>query len=143
MRRQSILACLSLTAPFALGACAEPAETPDSEASPAETASADAAGVAAPNPLRNVYFGETHLHTAYSLDAFIGGARLDPDSAYRFAQGEDVLLYGKPHNIGRPLDWVALSDHAEYLEYVRDPANGFCSGLLEMNEGTELSVRVA
>jgi predicted O-methyltransferase YrrM len=35
------------------------------------------------------------------------------------------------------------ADHAEYLEYVRDPANGFCSGLLEMNEGTELSVRVA
>jgi hypothetical protein len=35
------------------------------------------------------------------------------------------------------------ADHAEYLEYVRDPANGFCSGLLKMNEGTELSVRIA
>jgi hypothetical protein len=34
------------------------------------------------------------------------------------------------------------ADHAEYLEYVRNPANGFCSGLLQMNEGTELSVRV-
>jgi predicted O-methyltransferase YrrM len=35
------------------------------------------------------------------------------------------------------------ADHAEYLEYVRNPSNGFCSGLLQMNEGTELSVRVA
>jgi predicted O-methyltransferase YrrM len=35
------------------------------------------------------------------------------------------------------------ADHAEYLEYVRNPASGFCSGLLKMNEGTELSVRVA
>jgi len=35
------------------------------------------------------------------------------------------------------------ADHAEYLEHVRDPTNGFCSGLFPMNEGTELSVRVA
>lgn len=35
------------------------------------------------------------------------------------------------------------ADHAEYLEYVRNPANGFCSGLLKLNEGTELSVRIA
>jgi predicted O-methyltransferase YrrM len=35
------------------------------------------------------------------------------------------------------------ADHANYVEYVRNPANGFCSGLLQMNEGTELSVRVA
>ena len=123
MRKYAILAGLALAVPLALGACAEPAETPNTEAPPAEIASADEAEVTAPNALRNVYFGETHLHTAYSLDAFIGGARLDPDSAYRFAKGEDVLLYGKRHNIGRPLDWVALSDHAEYLGEMHSAIN--------------------
>lgn len=40
------------------------------------------------NPLRDAYFGETHLHTGVSMDAFIGGNRLTPDDAYRFARGE-------------------------------------------------------
>ena len=42
------------------------------------------------NPLKEAYFGETHLHTAYSLDAYLGGTRLFPDDAYRFAKGEEV-----------------------------------------------------
>ncbi|MFN9491452.1 MAG: DUF3604 domain-containing protein, partial [Sphingobacteriales bacterium] len=37
------------------------------------------------NPMKEAYFGETHIHTAYSLDAYIGGARLRPEDAYRFA----------------------------------------------------------
>ncbi len=40
-----------------------------------------------PEPLRNAYFGETHMHTAYSLDAYLGGTRLTPSDAYRFARG--------------------------------------------------------
>jgi hypothetical protein len=91
-----------------------------SERPPAGTAdagsTADGARAAiASTPLREVYFGETHVHGAYSLDAYIGGARLGPDEQYRFAKGGTVILYGKPHSIGRPLDFVALSDHAEYI----------------------------
>ena len=67
------------------------------------------------NPLKEAYFGETHVHTSFSLDAFIGGARITPDGAYRFAQGGDVVVNGQKHNIGRPLDWVAVSDHAEFI----------------------------
>ena len=67
------------------------------------------------NPLKDAYFGETHVHTSYSLDAYIGGARVTPDEAYRFAQGADVVVNGQKHNIGRPLDWVAVSDHAEFI----------------------------
>ncbi len=67
------------------------------------------------NPLKDAYFGETHVHTSYSLDAYIGGARITPDEAYRFAQGADVVVNGVKHNIGRPLDWVAVSDHAEFI----------------------------
>ena len=44
------------------------------------------------NPLKDAFFGETHVHTSYSLDAYIAGARLTPDDAYRFAKGETVML---------------------------------------------------
>jgi hypothetical protein len=67
------------------------------------------------NPLKDAYFGETHVHTSFSLDAYIGGARLTPDDAYRFAQGQTVFVNGQEHSIGRPLDWVAVSDHAEFI----------------------------
>jgi len=67
------------------------------------------------NPLRDAYFGETHMHTAYSLDAYIGGTRLTPDDAYRFAKGESVIVDGQQLSRKRPLDFVAVTDHAEYL----------------------------
>ncbi len=67
------------------------------------------------NPLKEAYFGETHVHTSFSLDAFIGGARLTPDEAYKFAQGKDVTIQGQTHNIKKPLDWAAVSDHAEFI----------------------------
>jgi len=67
------------------------------------------------NPLKDAYFGEQHVHTSYSLDAYIGGNKLTPDDAYHFAKGGAVTAYGRPHSIGRPLDFVAITDHAEYL----------------------------
>jgi hypothetical protein len=67
------------------------------------------------NPLKEAYFGETHVHTSFSMDAFIGGARITPDEAYRFAQGQEVTVQGVKHRIGRPLDFVAVSDHAEFI----------------------------
>ena len=67
------------------------------------------------NPLKEAYFGETHIHTSFSLDAYIGGARLTPFDAYRFARGEAVPVNNVLHSIGRPLDFVAVSDHAEFI----------------------------
>jgi hypothetical protein len=67
------------------------------------------------NPQKNLYFGETHVHTAYSLDAFLGGTRQTPSDAYRFAKGETVVVNGLPHKMRRPLDFAAVTDHAEYL----------------------------
>jgi hypothetical protein len=67
------------------------------------------------NPQKDAYFGETHVHTSFSLDAYIGGTRLTPFDAYRFAKGEDVSVNNVLRNIGRPLDFVAVSDHAEFL----------------------------
>ncbi|WP_226704158.1 DUF3604 domain-containing protein [Microbulbifer elongatus] len=69
------------------------------------------------NPLRDAYFGELHIHTSYSLDAYIFGNVLnDPFSAYRFAKGETVKLpTGQEKKIIEPLDFVAITDHAEVL----------------------------
>jgi hypothetical protein len=67
------------------------------------------------NPIKDAYFGETHVHTSFSLDSFIGGNRLTPNDSYRFAMGETVSVNDVLHNIGRPLDFVAVSDHAEFL----------------------------
>lgn len=67
------------------------------------------------NQLKNAYFGETHVHTSYSLDAYIGGTRITPTMAYRFAKGETMLVNGQKHNIARPLDFTAVTDHGEYL----------------------------
>ncbi|MDW3221621.1 MAG: DUF3604 domain-containing protein [Paracoccaceae bacterium] len=68
------------------------------------------------NPMRNAYFGETHMHTAMSLDAYIGGARLMPSDALSFARGNEVTMpNGIKKQLPRPLDFAAVTDHAEYL----------------------------
>ena len=64
----------------------------------------------------NVYWGDTHVHTALSGDAFVLGTRLMPDDAYRFAKGEAVRgTGGKELRLRRPLDFLMVSDHAENL----------------------------
>ncbi len=77
---------------------------------------ATAPGIASADPGgKQLYFGETHVHTGYSLDAYLGGTRLAPGDAYRFARGEAVVVNGVPHRLRRPLDFAAVTDHAEYL----------------------------
>jgi hypothetical protein len=63
-----------------------------------------------------VYFGDTHHHTMNSGDAFAGGNRLGPEEAYRLARGEEVVTStGIAAKMGRPLDFLVISDHAEGL----------------------------
>ncbi|MEH6581649.1 MAG: DUF3604 domain-containing protein, partial [Halioglobus sp.] len=66
---------------------------------------------------RQVYWGDTHLHTSWSVDAAVlGRTRLPPESAYRFARGEQVTATNSmPVKLARPLDFLVISDHAEYL----------------------------
>lgn len=80
------------------------------------------------DPLRRAYFGDTHVHTGWSLDAYSRfGAIATPDGAYRFARGAPIAL--PPFDVNgaserrlqleRPLDFAAVTDHAENLEQVR------------------------
>lgn len=64
----------------------------------------------------SIFWGDTHVHTALSGDAYVLGTRLMPDDAYRFAKGETVRSNtGKKVRLRRPLDFLAVSDHAENL----------------------------
>jgi hypothetical protein len=75
-----------------------------------------------------VFWGDTHHHTANSGDAFMAGDRLSPEQAYRFARGEEVVSSsGVPAKLARPLDFLCISDHAEglgamYQVYEGNPA---------------------
>jgi len=66
----------------------------------------------------NLYWGDTHLHTKNSFDAFLNGnLTADPDTAYRWAEGKPVI---HPYHrawiqIDTPLDFLVVSDHAEYM----------------------------
>jgi hypothetical protein len=75
------------------------------------------------NPLRNVYFGDLHVHTTYSFDAYIWDTRTTPTQAYRFARGEPLSLGPFDANgngtrqvrLNRALDFAAVTDHSEFL----------------------------
>jgi hypothetical protein len=95
-----------------------------------------------PNPLKNVYFGEQHMHTRNSFDAFTIGVTQTWEQAYRFGRGEEVTLNTTGDKMKRrtPYDFVAITDHAEYygvLKDLVDPKNPlskskFAQGLAKM-----------
>lgn len=93
-----------------------------------------AAYQAAPNPDMNLYWGELHLHTAESFDASLFGTTLGIEDAYRFARGEALSSpSGEVMQLSRPLDFVAITDHAE----------GFGTRTHCDNTGLSLSERAA
>ena len=66
------------------------------------------------NYLKNVYWGDTHVHTHESFDAKLMGTTVTVEDAYRFAKGEALLSTGgETMQLARPLDFVAITDHAE------------------------------
>ncbi|MGB5294622.1 MAG: DUF3604 domain-containing protein, partial [Thermoanaerobaculia bacterium] len=70
-----------------------------------------------PNPLKNVYFGEQHIHTRNSPDAFAMGTRGTWEDVYRYAMGEETTLSTTGQKIKKstPYDFVGLTDHSEYF----------------------------
>lgn len=121
-RRISLALLLSITAQLqAAPAQAAPATAAPSQAAlgnttPAPT-TADYSGPVGKNYPKNVYWGDTHLHSRNSADAYsLGNQNLTPADAYRFAQGKALLAHnGMPVQLRRPLDFLVVADHAEYL----------------------------
>jgi Protein of unknown function (DUF3604) len=74
------------------------------------------------NPERNVYYGEQHLHTSWSFDAYAFGDTLTgPDTFYRYALGQSVMHPGGYKvKISEPLDWAADTEHSEYMGMIQE-----------------------
>ena len=88
---------------------------PAEAAQAASPAQPDAASVV-PNGDRNAYFGDLHLHTTNSFDAYmLMGTKTTPDEAYRFARGDTITYLGQPVRRSEPLDFLAVTDHSENI----------------------------
>lgn len=80
-------------------------------------AAADYSRHAAEDFPMELYFGDTHVHSSFSMDAnAVGNTRLSPGDAYRFAKGEAVVANsGMTAKLDQPIDFLVVSDHAEYM----------------------------
>ena len=94
------------------------------------------------NPERNAYFGETHVHTSWSFDAYVfGNIKAGPEDAYKFAMGQPITHpAGYQVKINRPLDFMAVTDHAEYVGVV-SLANDPNSDISKLPIAEKLKVR--
>ncbi len=76
------------------------------------------------NAERNAYFGDLHVHTANSFDAYTFGTISSPADAYRYAQGEAIQHpSGYEIQLSRPLDFYAVTDHAMFLGLLKEAAD--------------------
>ncbi len=108
---------------------------------------------AASDPLRRPFFGDIHVHTLYSADAYIFGSRVDPRGAYDFMRGRGTVLLAdvdeaptrESRRIDRALDFGAVTDHAEFFgEIDRCATPGspaydetLCTQLRQVDAGTD------
>jgi hypothetical protein len=99
-------------------------------------------------------FGDTHLHTSYSMDAGAFGCRLGPKEAYRFAKGEEVVAsMGERVRLSRPLDFLVVTDHSDGMGFfpqllagapkiLADPQGRKWYNLLQDGKGAEAAVDI-
>ena len=103
---------------------------------------------------KQIFFGDLHVHTSYSFDAVAGKLGITPDDANRYARGEEIPFFplndkGMPAGIAkidRPLDFLAVTDHGEFLGEWSMCTNkdsdyfdsGFCSEQYRAQEGSPL-----
>ena len=94
------------------------------------------------NPDRNAYFGEEHIHTSWSLDAWVMGNRITgPDDALKYAQGQTIKHpMGYDIKIDTPMDFMGVTDHSEYVGVTRE-ANTPGSYVSKLPEAQPLIMR--
>ena len=100
------------------------------------------------------FFGDTHLHTSFSMDGGAAGARLGPVEAYRFAKGEEVTASsGQQAKLSRPLDFLVVADHSDGLGFfpllfagdpkiIADPQGRKWYDMLQAGKGVEAALDI-
>ena len=128
----TVVAAVAAAGYFAATSAQNKPAADDSAKKPAPTMLAQAPAASAPatqpNPERNAYFGETHVHTSWSLDAFsLGNVTTTPADSYKYFKGEPIKHpLGYDIKIDTPLDWAGVTDHSEYagvVQLANDPAS--------------------
>lgn len=130
----------------AYGVYAVAIHAPSRSRSSAPIATSVARADTPPDPSqRRAFFGDLHLHTGFSFDAYsLMGTRTTPDEAYRYARGEPITYLGRTIRRAEPLDFTAVTDHSEFLGVLNqldDPDSGLSKSstgrLLRDNLGRE------
>ena len=100
------------------------------------------------------FFGDTHLHTSFSMDAGAFGARIGPADAYRFAKGQEIVAStGQRAKLSRPLDFMAVTDHSDQMgffpdlfagkpEILGDPAGRRWYDMIQSGKGAEAAFEI-
>ena len=100
------------------------------------------------------FFGDTHLHTGFSMDAGAFGAKLTPRDAYRFARGEEITASsGQPVKLSRPLDFLVVADHSDNMgffpdlfagkpEMLADPTGRKWYNMIQSGKGAEAAIEI-
>ena len=97
---------------------------------------------------KNVYWGDLHVHTSVSLDAYAFGTLAGPEEAFAFAKGEEIDLFGTPTRLERPLDFTAVTDHAEWMDLMYicdDPERAddlYCQNLTVQQKNARIGGRI-
>ena len=108
--KMSLFALLGATLVVSITSCSKPEQAKES---PLRGSMSADSPVVARDLLKNAYFGDLHIHTRYSFDAYLMGTRASPDDAYRFGKGEMIShSSGFQMKMKKPLDFLAVTDHA-------------------------------
>jgi hypothetical protein len=119
-----VVLILGLSSPSIVTGCAKKQPEPEHAVTQSQSAAAlslpPPAATSAGYPTR-VFFGDTHLHTALSLDAGAAGTKIMPAEAYRFAKGEEITsATGQKAKLSRALDFLVVADHSDQMGLITD-----------------------
>ena len=101
-----------------------------------------------------VFWGDTHVHTSFSMDAGAFGARLTPRDAYAFAKGAELTASsGQPVKLSRPLDFLVVADHSDNMgffpdlfrgkpEMLADPTGRRWYDMIQAGRGAEAAIEI-
>src|SRR5688572_9012366 len=155
----------ALLAGFLVLGCTAAAPAQDSTSTDIGTLEKDVAGKTFPTkapyspysgnrfPMRP-FFGDTHLHTSFSMDAGAFGCRLGPREAYRLARGEQLTASsGQPVRLSRPLDFLVVSDHSDGFGFfpmilagdpkiMADPQGRKWNEMIHSGKGAEAAIEI-
>lgn len=99
-------------------------------------------------------FGDTHLHTGFSMDAGAFGCRLHPRDAYRLAKGAEIMASsGQPVKLSRPLDFLVVADHSDNMGFfpqllagapgmLADPTGRRWYDMVQSGKGAEAAIEI-